>query len=139
MKKIVFLLFSLIIFSSCKEDKQESIDEIKTILEPEIVYEFGYKLDDYKVINDTIKKGESFGEILDRHHVDYPIINKIALKIKDTFDVRRVRAGKPYTILAAKDSTEKAQVFIYKNNKSVATVIAFNDSIIQSYTYRKKN
>jgi len=138
LKKIVFLLFSLIIFSSCKEDKQESIDEIKTILEPEIVYEFGYKLDDYKVINDTIKKGESFGEILDRHHVDYPIINKIALKIKDTFDVRRVRAGKPYTILAAKDSTEKAQVFIYKNNKSVATVIAFNDSIIQSYTYRKK-
>ena len=138
MKKIVFLLITIIVFTSCKEDKPETIDEFITEVEPKIVYEFGYKLDDYKVINDTIKKGESFGEILDRHHVDYPIINKIASKVKDTFDVRRVRAGKPYTILAAKDSTEKAQVFIYKNNKSMATVIAFNDSIIQSYTYRKK-
>lgn len=137
MKKTLFILLTLIIFNSCKEDKPESIEEVKIIIEPEIIYEFGYKLDDYKVINDTIKRGESFGEILDRHHVDYPIISKIATKIKDTFDVRRVRAGKPYTILAAKDSTERAQVFIYKNNKSIATVIEFNDSIIHSYKYRK--
>lgn len=138
MKKLLFLLLTLIIFNSCKEDKPENIEEIIIPVEPIIIYEYGYKLDDYKVINDTIKKGESFGVILDRHHVDYPIINKIATKIKDTFDVRRVRAGKPYTILASKDSTERAQVFIYKNNKSIATVIEFNDSIIHSYTYRKK-
>ena len=75
---------------------------------------------------------------MDRHHVDYPIINKIARKIKDTFDVRRVRAGKPYTILASKDSLEKAQVFIYKHNKSTATVVEFNDSLVHSYNFRKK-
>ena len=138
MKKILFLLITLIVFNSCKEDTPENIEEIKTIPEPKVVYEYGYKLNDYKVINDTIKKGESFGVILDRHHVDYPIINKIASKIKDTFDVRRVRAGKPYTILAAKDSTEKAQIFIYKNNKSVATIVEFNDSIIHSFKYRKE-
>tara|TARA_R110002033_G_scaffold620_6_gene5739 strand:+ start:54 stop:1328 length:1275 start_codon:yes stop_codon:yes gene_type:complete len=137
LKKIIFLLITLILFNSCKEDKPETIEEIKVILKPKIIYEFGYKLNDYKVINDTIKKGESFGVILDRHHVDYPIISKIATKIKDTFDVRRVRAGKPYTILASNDSLEKAQVFIYKNNKSVATIIEFNDSIIHSYKYRK--
>ena len=60
-----------------KEDKPEVIEEIATKLEPKIIYEFGYNLNDYKVINDTIKKGESFGVILDRHHVDYPVINKI--------------------------------------------------------------
>jgi len=138
LKKILFLLLTLIIFNSCKEDTPESIEEVKVVIVPKVIYEYGYKLNDYKVINDTIKKGESFGVILDRHHVDYPIINKIASKIKDTFDVRRVRAGKPYTILASKDSTEKAQVFIYKNNKSVATIVAFNDSIIHSYKYRKE-
>tara|TARA_R110002124_G_scaffold66515_8_gene181095 strand:- start:5684 stop:6958 length:1275 start_codon:yes stop_codon:yes gene_type:complete len=137
LKKLLLLLITLFIFNSCKEDKPETIEEIKVILKPKIIYEFGYKLNDYKVINDTIKKGESFGVILDRHHVDYPIISKIATKIKDTFDVRRVRAGKPYTILASNDSLEKAQVFIYKNNKSVATIIEFNDSIIHSYKYRK--
>lgn len=137
MKKIFFLFSLALILTSCNEDKPEVIEEIATSLEPKIIYEFGYKLNDYKVINDTIKKGESFGVILDRHHVDYPIINKIAKKIKDTFDVRRVRAGKPYTILASKDSTEKAQVFIYKHSKSIATVVEFNDSLIHSYNYRK--
>lgn len=138
MKKLFFVLAITITFFSCKEDKPESVEEIITIKAPEIVYEFGYNLSDYKVINDTIQKGESFGVIMDRHHVDYPLINKIASKIKDTFDVRRVRAGKPYTILASKDSLEKAQVFIYKHNKSTATIVEFNDSIVHGYNFRKK-
>jgi hypothetical protein len=62
--------------------------------------------------------------------VFYPKINKIAGTIKETFDVRRVRAGKPYTILASKDSIEKAQVFIYKHNKINSTIIDFKDSLI---------
>ena len=40
-------------------------------------------------------------------------------------------------ILAKKDSTEKAQIFIYKDNKATATIIDFQDSIIQAYKYRK--
>jgi murein DD-endopeptidase MepM/ murein hydrolase activator NlpD len=126
------------LFSSCKEDSPEIIKEIAAEIAPKTVYEYGYKLNDYKVIHDTIQKGESFGEILDRHHVDYPIINKIVTKTRDTFDVTRVRAGKPYTILASKDSIEKAQVFIYKQNKSRAIVVAFNDSLIHSYNFRKE-
>jgi murein DD-endopeptidase len=104
---------------------------------PKIVYEFGYKLNDFKVIKDTIKKGESFGIILDRHHVYYPKINAIAKKIKDTFDVRRIRAGIPYMILASKDTLEKAEIFIYKNSKASATIVDFKDSTIVAYNYRK--
>jgi len=124
---------------SCGEDKKKEVDPIivKKKEAPKEVFQFGYRLNDYKVVNDTIRKGESFGIILDRHHVFYPKINKIARTIKDTFDVRRVRAGKPYMILAKKDSTEKAQVFIYKDSKSVATVVDFRDSIITAYKYRK--
>jgi murein DD-endopeptidase MepM/ murein hydrolase activator NlpD len=135
LKNILFILSVILFLSSCKEDKAEEIIPIEI---PKDVYEFGYKLNDYKVINDTIQKGESFGVIMDRHHIEYPLINKIASKIKDTFDVRRVRAGKPYTILASKDSLEKAQVFIYKHSKSTATVVEFNDSLIHGYTFRKK-
>lgn len=56
MKKIVFLLLALIIFNSCKEDKPEAIEEIKTVPKPKTVFKFGYNLNDFKVINDTIKK-----------------------------------------------------------------------------------
>lgn len=138
MKKSIILFLSLFLVFACdKEKKEEIAPVIEKKVVPKDIYAFGYKLNDYKVIKDTIKRGESFGIILDRHHVFYPKINKIATKIKDTFDVRRVRAGKPYLILARKDSTEKAEVFIYKDSKSVATVVDFSDSTITAYKYRK--
>ena len=121
MRKLSVFLFVVLIIFACGEDKISDVsgdsDQISKST-PKIITEFGYTLNNYKVIKDTIKKGESFGIILDRHHVYYPKINAIAKKIKDTFDVRRIRAGKPYMILASKDSLEKAQVFIYKNLKS---------------------
>lgn len=136
MKKIVFLLVLIISFSSCKKDVKKSVLLIKKE-KPKPIYRFGYKIDDFKVIQDTIKSGESFGIILDRHHVYYPKINKIAGAIKNIFDVRRVRAGKPYTILASKDSTEKAQIFIYKHDKINATIVDFKDSVITATRYKK--
>lgn len=135
LKKLcaLFFLFSLIFSCTTKEEKTVE----KKIVPPQIIKEYGYVLNDYKVIKDTIKSGESFGIILDRHHVMYPTINKIASTVKETFDVRRVRAGKPYTILARKDSTEKAQVFIYNHDKINATIVAFTDSTVTAHRYKK--
>jgi len=135
--RYIVLLPLLILFFSCKEDKAPEEVALEIPKEPEPVLKFGYNLNNYTVINDTIKQGESFGIILDRHHVFYPKINQIASTIKDTFDVRRVRAGKPYTILASKDSTQKAEIFIYEHNKVKATVIDFKDSIIDAHTFKK--
>ena len=136
MKKIIIFLVLVISFLSCKTDGVKSVTPHKKV-KPKPVFRFGYKLDDFVVLQDTIKSGESFGEILDRHHVSYPKINKIADSIKDIFDVRRVRAGKPYTILASKDSLEKAKVFIYKHDKINATIIDFKDSIITAKLHQK--
>jgi murein DD-endopeptidase MepM/ murein hydrolase activator NlpD len=138
LKKYILLLFIFGAFLSCKEEKKEEIKIPVKIEKPKPVYAFGFNLDNYNVINDTIKNGESFGVILDRYHVSYPKINKIATVIKDTFDVRRIRSGKAFTILTSRDSLEKAQVFIYKHNKVNATVINFKDSIISSYKFKKK-
>lgn len=135
MKKIAFILALVLVFSSCKKEEKELVVKQKEIPKPEI--RFGYKIEDYKVIQDTIKSGESFGAILDRHHVFYPKINQIASTVKEIFDVRKVRAGKPYTILASKDSTEKAQIFIYKHDKINATIVDFKDSIITATLFKK--
>ncbi|MGB1284514.1 MAG: peptidoglycan DD-metalloendopeptidase family protein [Polaribacter sp.] len=133
MKKIVVFFLFIFAFSSCKKD--ENITPKKEVPKP--VFKYGYNLDDFKIIQDTIENGESFGIILDRHHVFYPKINKIATTVKDVFDVRRVRTGKPYTILASKDSTEKAQVFIYKHDKINTTIIDFKDSTITAVRHKK--
>lgn len=135
MKKIVVLLTLVLAFSSCKKEAKKQPIVIAEKRVPEI--RFGYNIDDYTVIQDTIKRGESFGEILDRHHVDYPKIHQIATSITDVFDVRRVRAGKPYTILASKDTLEEAQVFIYKEDKINATIVDFKDSLVTAARFKK--
>ena len=138
MKKIFIIVIGFLILQSCKKEVNE-ITETQIIEEekPKIIEEFGYILNNYKVIRDTIKSGESFGEILDRHHIDYPAIYKIAEAAKDTFDIRKLRAGKPYTILAKNDTTEQAQVFIYQPNKVEYLIVDFTDSI-QTKFGRKK-
>jgi murein DD-endopeptidase MepM/ murein hydrolase activator NlpD len=134
LKKALILLILIISFSSCEKDKKVPTIKVEEKI-PEV--RFGYEIDNYTVIQDTIRKGESFSAILDRHHVGFPKISKIADSIKDIFDVRKVRTGKPYTILASKDTLEKAQVFIYKHNIVNATIVDFKDSTIIAKRHQK--
>ncbi len=134
MKKIYFLLAVLLVFA-CKDDSKTTSTP-KPIVKKD-VYEYGFNLNNYKVINDTIKPGENFSEILDRNHIEYPKVLEIVNKIRDTFNVQKIKSGVPYTILAKKDSTEKAQVFIYKPSKVRYTVVDFKDSIITAYHGKK--
>jgi murein DD-endopeptidase MepM/ murein hydrolase activator NlpD len=135
--KKIYTLILLVILISCKEDKPPIISVPDKPVKPEIIEEFGFKLNDYKVVNDTIKSGENFSEILDRHHVQYPKVLEIVNKIRDTFNVRKIKSGIPYTILAKKDTTQQAQVFIYQHSKVRYTVIDFKDSIPTAYNGKK--
>ena len=125
MKKFIALI-SLVLIIACKNDNQQA--SIITP-EPKIINEFGFTLNNFKVINDTIKSGEIFSDILLKNHVDYAKILEIVNTVRDTFNVRTMKAGKPYTLLAKKDSTEQALVFIYQHSKVNYTVIDFRDSI----------
>jgi hypothetical protein len=102
------MLFMLAIsFIACKGKidsalEEEVLDEV-AIVEPDI-YEFGFNLSDYVVKRDTIRRGDTFGLILERNKIGYPKIFHIAEKAKDTFDIRKLQVGKPYTLLCSKDS-----------------------------------
>ncbi len=126
-RKCIIALIFIGTLTSCKKDKIEP----QIVEEPKI--EFGFNLDNYIVKRDTIQQGDSFGEILDRNHIPYPKIFKIAEKAKDSFDIRKLQAGKPYTLLCAKDSLETPKCFIYQPNKAEYVVINFEDSI-HAYT-----
>jgi len=122
---LVVCVFS---FTACKNEPQ--IEEQDIVLEEkEKNIEFGFNLDDFIVKKDTIKSGESFGEILASNNLGYSKIFKIAEKAKDSFDISKLRAGKAYTLLCAKDSLQTPKSFIYQQNKEDYVVINFQDSI----------
>lgn len=100
--------------------------------------EFGFDLNNYKVFHDTISPGDSFGEILIKKKISYPQIYKIVQGIKDSFDIKWLTAGKPYTILSTKDSLEQPLYFIYQPNKVNYVVIDFsNFDSINAYNKKK--
>ena len=144
LKRLVLIAVIVISTYACKEDNTAEVEykqELAEIVEEEKIIEFGFDLGDYEFKRDTIRKGESFGEILSRNFIDYSKIYQIAEKAKDTFDIaRNLQVGKPYTLLFAKenanDSIQKPTTFIYQKNLEDYVVINFKDSI-QAYTSRK--
>ena len=138
MQKYWGIILPMVLFISCKEEVpaiQNSVVEITAIEQPKIVKEFGFNLNDFKVQKDTIKKGDSFGELMIKYNVDYPKIAKVSENFRDTFDVRKIRVGKPYLILKSKDSSETAQVFIYQNDPINYTVVDLRGDVV---AYKKK-
>ena len=121
----VSLLASFII--SCNKIKEEEIIIPKA--KPKMV-EFGFNLHDFNVQNDTIKSGDTFGSLLEKQNLNGREVYDIVAKVKDTFDVRTIRKGKPFTILRSKDRTNKIQVFIYQPDRLNFYVVDFRDSII---------
>ena len=145
MKKLIKLLFltsilTAIVFSihfliNWISDKNFDV-EINNKEKENI--EFGFNLENFKVQSDTIRFGDSFGEIMLRNKLSYPQIYNIVQSIKDSFDVRWLTTGKPYTILSSKDSLETPQYFIYQPNRLNYVVIDFsNFDSISAYNKKK--
>ncbi len=142
LKRLIAITVIAIGIYSCKNDnsaKEAIKKEIAEVVEKEKILEFGFDVEQYIIKRDTIKKGDSFGEILERNHIGYPKIFQIAEKARDTFDIRRLQVGKPYTLLFPKarisDSIQSPNTFIYQPNAEDYVVINMNDSI---HAYKSK-
>lgn len=141
MHKYWGLFLACILLSSCGDDKKTSdndellVEDLAVVI-PKNVEKYGFNLADFDVVEDTIRKGDIFGNLMTRNKVDYPKIYELTQKFKDTFDVRRIRVGNPYTILRSRDTSQVAQVFVYENDPINYTVVDFRDSVL-AYKGRK--
>jgi murein DD-endopeptidase MepM/ murein hydrolase activator NlpD len=113
LKRLSSLLLLLILAVACneKEEKKEVLPIKKT--EP-VVVEFGFKLNDYDVVRDTIESGDTFGSILATQNLGDNKEYDITKKVKDSFNLRNIRIGKEFTLLRTKDSLKLLKAFIYK-------------------------
>lgn len=137
MKKIFLpLLFLALGVVSCKEEVQKTEFIAENTPPPPVVKQYGFALNDYQVVRDTIQSGDSFGEIMSRYGVDAGQVFEITQIVAETFDPRLLVVGKAYTILKSKDSLEKAKVFVYENNKIDYTVVSLDENIA-AYTGQK--
>lgn len=121
------LLFALLTLFSCAKEVQEP--EEVFVEEPPIETEYGFVLNDFEVIRDTIRNGDTFGAILDENGVSQNKIFEVATTFRDSFDVRKLVVGKPYVLLNSKDSLNTTQVFIYEKNRVDYAVVDLRNEI----------
>ena len=131
MLKYWVAILAITIIASCGENNK-TIDKtvVEQVKNQPVICRYGFNLNDYTVVQDTVKWGDSFGELMLKNHVEYPKVVTVSENYKDTFNVRKIKVGKPYVILKSKDSLEKAQIFIYENDKINYTVVDLRDSVI---------
>ena len=112
---------------ACNEKEEKK--EVVPIKKPDpIIMEFGFKLNDYDVVRDTIESGDTFGSILATQNLGENKEYDITQKVKDSFNLRNIRVGKAYTMLRTKDSVKVLKAFIYKADISHYYVVDLRDS-----------
>ena len=129
LKFLFFLAVIVVSYNLFFKNNNSAKDLTKIEKKEKIVKEFGYVLNDYTVKRDTIKSGDSFGQILENNNLFYPKIYNIVQETNKIFNIRKINVGRPYTILYSKDSLEIPELFIYQPNPIDYVVVSLSDSI----------
>ena len=129
---ITFLILTVLSqsISSCKKsDKLENKVIKDKIIDLPPNMKYGFNLNDFIVKKKKIKRGDTFGSILEENFIDYPEVHKILQKIKKQVSVKKLQIGKPYTLLFSKDSIKAPKIFIYQKDIQGYTIVQLRDSI----------
>ncbi len=116
------------------EESTAEIADSESKPKNEKVFLFGIDVTGLNIIEGTVAKNQTLGSILAPFNVPYQIIDEIAKKSKNIFDVRGIAFNKKFTVITPADSTQ-AQFFIYEPNP--AEYVVFNLDSIDIYKAEK--
>ena len=115
---------------SCKNDSDQNKIK-KAIPKPEpIIKDFGITFNDYITKIDTLKSGDTFSTILDGFELNKYSTFEVTEKIKDSFNLRSIKAGKPYYLFLDKKNKKKLEYFVYVKDKTSYLVVDFRDTTL---------
>lgn len=125
-----FLLLASIFIIGCKPSASE-VSEQKIAVAPPLApkMKYGYDLNQFRQLRKKIRRGDTFGAILEANGIDYPEVYKILQAIKGNVKVNRLQIGKPYTLLFTKDSIPTPYAFIYEAGVESYTRVQLRDSL----------
>jgi len=113
---IIFLI-GLSVFLSKQEWNKEmaTYETADSLIIEECNEEFGIDLHDFHVEKSRIRPNQFLADILLPYGISYSLITSLAEKSKRSFDIRKLNAGKNYTLICSSDSNSlTAKFFIYE-------------------------
>ena len=124
--KYPILLF--LVFISCN-DQENKIENKEPLYYENKNIKYGFDFNKFIVNEKKIKRGDTFGSILESNGIDYPEVHNILQNIKNQVSVKKLNIGKKYFILFSDDSIRRPEYFIYANDITSFLYIKLKDSI----------
>ncbi|MDX5346767.1 MAG: peptidoglycan DD-metalloendopeptidase family protein [Hymenobacteraceae bacterium] len=135
------LLLSMVLYFTGALDKkntnqpQELVKTDKDRTTPAAPVVFGIPTDTLEIVEDKIKSGENMSELLANYNLSQAVVHELSQKSRKIFNLRNIRANKPYTLLCSTDSARTARYFIYEPSALEYVVFELFDSLkVQKYT-----
>tara|TARA_B100000035_G_scaffold314436_1_gene330704 strand:- start:4715 stop:5935 length:1221 start_codon:yes stop_codon:yes gene_type:complete len=121
--KRIFILLIISFLYSCSLEKNNQVKE-----DP-IKYKFGYDQSKYIFEEKKVKRGDTFGDILEDQGIDYPEIYRALEKTKNDVSFTKLQLGKPYTLIFSNDSIRELKAFVYHPTIEGYSFIQLRDSV----------
>ncbi len=128
MKYTVYTLVVLFLFVSCKKTDETQQEEEIVVEQPE-VKRFGFVVDNFLIVEDTIKQGDTFGKLLANQGFSATEVHNVVERIKDSLNLRNIRAGRPYTLFKSLEAPHKLKALVYQSDLINYSVIDFRDEV----------
>ena len=127
MKKAHLYIILFFALCSCQKKEQKVVEPIKP--EPEIIA-FGIKFNSFDVVEDTIRKGDTFGTLLEKENLGINTVPEIVELVQDAIKIKSIKAGKTFLLFRTKDVAKKLQYFVYQPDKTTYFLIDFRNKIL---------
>ncbi len=146
-KQIILLIVLSAIIFSCGKTPQISREEVPAEDTTEVIvnYKFGVPVDSFFIVGGTVRRNQFLSNILSGFDVSYGTIDYIARSLKDTFDVRKIKVGNPFSAFLTNDSVPKLAYFVYEISLVDYVVYDFTDTVVtatrgakETYTVHKE-
>ena len=129
MKYFICLFLAILTFS-CNQEKSKTQTK-KTIKKEPIIKDYGFTFNDYNVVRDTLQSGDTFSTILESFTLpDSLKSHDVTEKIKDSFNIKNIRAGKEFITFSDKKNKKELKALVYVQDKTNYLVVDLRDSIV---------
>ena len=99
--------------------------EVADTAAPQIPRLYNIPLDSFEVVHAKIKRNQMLGDIFQQYNMPSGYMSQLIQMSRKQFDLRKIRAGKPYSIFLSKDTTAQLQYFVYEQTPVKYVILEF--------------
>ncbi len=127
----VLLVISTTLLIVYEDYPETPLAEVRqtAVIQHEIPRLYGLAIDSFRIEKGKIGRNQNLGHILAQFNLPDNSLAQLLQYSGNSFDLRKMRVGNPYTVFLSKDTLARLQYLVYEHSPIDYVVFNFNDSV----------